>query len=178
MLFDVTKHDFIAAAEDIARAVPAPESQWFIARTNPRCELRVLSGLMERDIPAYTPCETRFRGRAEKKRSVQSPLLVGYVFFLLTPQHSFWEVRRVDGVHSVLLGLNGQPEVVRHSEIARFAKKEADGKFDHTRNAREAKAETEKLKANFADIQALGHSMGVAVLMSALFPEPEMEEAA
>lgn len=178
MLFDVTKHDFIAAAADIKRAVPTPESAWFIARVNPRCELRVLAGLMEREIPAYTPCETRFRGRAERKRKVQSPLLVGYVFFLLTPQHSFWEVRRIDGVHSVLLGLNGDPHVVKHSDIARFAEVEAAGKYDHTRNAREAKAETEKLKANFADIQSLGHDMGVAVLMSALFPEPELDEAA
>lgn len=178
MIFDVTRHDFIAAAEDIVRAVPTPESAWFIARVNPRAESRVLAGLMEHDIIAYTPHETRFRGRAEKKRPVQSPLLVGYVFFLLTPQHSFWEVRRIDGVHSILKGLNGEPQAVQHSDIARFAKKEADGKFDHTRNAKEAKRETEKLKANFADIQALGLEIGAAVLMSALFPEPEMDEAA
>lgn len=179
MLFDVTKHDFIAAAEDIARAVPTPDTAWFIARVNPRAESRVLAGLMEHDIIAYTPHETRYaRARAGKRHAVQSPLLIGYAFFLLTPQHSFWEVRRIDGVHSILKGLNGEPQAIPHSEIARFAKKEADGKFDHTRNAKVAKLETEKLKANFADIQALGLDMGAAVIMSALFPDSELDEAA
>lgn len=179
MMLDVTRHDFIASAADVVRAVPTPESQWFIARTNPRCEFRALSGLMECGIPAYTPCETRFRGRAEKRRPVQAPLLVSYVFFLLTPQHSFWEVRRIDGIHSVLLGVNGSPAAVPHGEIARFAKKEADGKFDHTRNAKEAKQEADKLRAKLGDLQSMGWKEAASMVMAILDGrDDELAEAA
>lgn len=172
---DVTAHDFAVTADDIARLGPGTESEWFVAHTNPRAEYRALAGLREIGIPAYTPSETRWRGRGPTRRAVQSPVLMGYVFFLLREGRSFWEVRRIDGVHDVLFGLNGKPGAIPHRDVARLARKEADGKFDHTRNAKEARKETERLKANLGDLQALGWKAASDLLMEALDPPAVMD---
>lgn len=164
---DITRHDFTVTAADIARVGPDAETQWYIGRVNPKCEARAKAGFDALRIPAYYPQETRYRGRGAGRRKVNLPILVGYVFFQLQPGRSFWEVRRIDGIKAVVFGQNGAPAPVEHAEIARFARKEAEGRYDHTRDAKKARAETQKLHAKLGDLQAMGAD-GVAVLITAL----------
>lgn len=146
-----------------------PDSgQWFIARTKPRCEFRAIKGMEGVGITAYAPVETHFRGRGAARRAVQYPLLASYAFFLLTPKDSFYNVRRINGVSSILLGGDGSPEAVSHREVSRFARKEVDGRFDHTRNATEAKRETQQIKMNLGDLQAMGRKTATDMLMAIL----------
>lgn len=175
---DLTRHDFIVTPADIGRASPHAEARWYIARTNPNCEFRAMIGLSDRAIPTYAPCEIRYRGRGAARRKVRHPILVGYVFVLLEPGRSFWEIRRVDGIAEMLYGQNGDPAPVPHGEVSRFAKKEADGKFDHTRDAKAAKQEVAKLKANLADLQAMGWEAAADLVMSILDPPITYDEAA
>ena len=176
-MIDVTRHDFMVTAADIARLGPDAETQWYIGRVNPKCEAKARAGLDERKIPAYYPQETRYRGRGAARRKVQKPILVGYIFFQLKPGRSFWEVRRIDGIKAVVFGQNGAPAPVAHAEIARFARKEAEGRYDHTRDAKEAQAETEKLKANLADLQAMGEA-GLQLVVAALEGHGSFAQAA
>ena len=166
-MIDVTRHDFTVTAADIARVGPDAETRWYIGRVNPKCEARAKAGFDALRIPAYYPQETRYRGRGAGRRKVNLPILVGYVFFQLQPGRSFWEVRRIDGIKAVVFGQNGAPAPVAHTEVARFARKEAEGRYDHTRDAKEAQAETEKLKANLADLQAMGEQ-GAELVKAAL----------
>lgn len=164
---------------DAALSADPDAGQWFIARTKPRCEFRAIEGLAEIGVTAYAPAETRFRGRGAARKAVQYPLLASYVFFILTPQDSFYNVRRIDGVSSILLGGDGSPEAVSHREVSRFARKEIDGKFDHTRNAPEAKKETQRIKMNLGDLQALGRKTATDMVMAILDGVPDqMDEAA
>lgn len=174
---DVTRHDFTVTAADIARVVPDAETRWYIGRVNPKCEARAKAGFDALRIPAYYPQETRYRGRGTARRKVNKPILVGYVFFQLKPGRSFWEVRRIDGVKSVVFGQNGEPAPVAHAEVSRFANKEAEGRFDFTRDASEARAETVKLRAKLGDLQAMG-AAAVAAIIAALTTPPPLDKAA
>jgi hypothetical protein len=175
---DLTRYDFIVTPADLARASPHAEARWYVARTNPNCEFRAMIGLSDRSIPTYAPCEIRYRGKGAARRKVRHPILVGYVFVHLEAGRSFWEVRRVDGVAEMLYGQNGEPAPVPHGEVARFAKREDDGKYDHTRDARAAKREVAKLKANLADLQAMGWEVGADLVMAILDPPVTYDEAA
>lgn len=166
-MIDVTRHDFTVTAADIARVGPDADTRWYIGRVNPKCEARAKAGFDALRIPAYYPQETRYRGRGATRRRVNLPILVGYVFFQLQPERSFWEVRRIDGIKAVVFGQNGTPAPVAHTEVARFARKEAEGRYDHTRDAKEARIETEKLKANLADLQVMGEA-GLQLVVAAL----------
>lgn len=176
-MIDVTRHDFTVTAADIARVGPDAETRWYIGRVNPKCEPRAKAGFDALRIPAYYPQETRYRGRGAGRRKVNRPILVGYVFFQLKPGRSFWEVRRIDGIKAVVFGQNGAPAPVAHAEIARFARKEADGRYDHTRDAKEARAETQKLHAKLGDLQAMGEH-AITAIMAALKADGEWDQAA
>lgn len=176
-MIDVTRHDFTVTAADIARVGPNADTRWYIGMVNPKCEARAKAGFDALRIPAYYPQETRYRGRGAARRKVNLPILVGYVFFQLQPGRSFWEVRRIDGIKAVVFGQNGAPAPVTHTEVARFARKEAEGRYDHTRDAKEARIETEKLKANLADLQAMGEA-GLQLVVAALEGNGSFAQAA
>lgn len=170
-MIDVTRHDFVVTAADLARVGPDAETRWYIGRVNPKCEARAKAGFDALRIPAYYPQETRYRGRGATRRKVNKPILVGYMFFQLKPGRSFWEVRRIDGVKAVVFGQNDAPAPVPHDEVARFARWEAEGRFDYTRDAKLARMETGKLKANLAELQAMGPG-GVTRILAALERAP------
>lgn len=174
---DVTRHDFVVTAADLARVGPDAETRWYIGRVNPKCEARAKAGFDALRIPAYYPQEMRYRGRGAARRKVNRPILVGYVFFQLRPGRSFWEVRRIDGVKAVVFGQNGAPAPVAHAEVARFARKEAEGRYDYTRDAKEARAEVETLRAKLGDLQAMG-DQAVLAIMAALNPSDHLSAAA
>ena len=176
-MIDVTRHDFVVTAADLARVGPDAETRWYIGRVNPKCEARAKAGFDALRIPAYYPQETRYRGRGAARRKVSRPILVGYVFFQLRPGRSFWEVRRIDGVKAVVFGQNGAPAPVPHAEVARFARKEAEGRYDHTRDAKEARDETQKLQAKLGDLQAMGEQ-AIATIMAALKSDGDWDQAA
>jgi len=176
-MMDVTRSDFTVTAADLDRAQPAAQPQWFIGRVNPKCEARSMAGFRALGIPAYYPQETLWRGRGQTRRKVQRPVLVGYVFFQLEAGRSFWEVRRIDGIKAVVFGQNGAPAPVSAIEVERFRGKEAAGRYDFTRDAKEARAETQKIKAKLGDLQAMGE-MAITAIMSALQPDMPREVAA
>lgn len=174
----VANHKFEATVADVLRAGPEMGAQWFVIRTNPRCEFRALRGLEEIGLLAYAPCETKHRGRGAARRAVQYPLLVSYIFVHLAEGRSFWEARRIDGVEAFLMGANGHPEPIPHRFIARFAKAEREGRYDRTINAKEAKREVDRLRMNLGDLQALGPAEATARIMSILDEPEEWDEAA
>lgn len=163
----------VATVDDVLNAgAPTEDGEWFILRTAPQKEFRALKGLAEIKLTSYCPCETRYRGKIAERRRVKSPLFVGYLFVYMPSGRGFWDVHLIDGVQSILLGTNNMPQPVAASEVERFRKRERDGKFDHTLNAKEAKKETERLKANFADLQSMGPENATAFIMAVLDGKP------
>lgn len=104
---------------------------WFVVRTNPRCETRAVKGLQERGFSTYLPVETKWRRSGRDRKRVDSPLMVGYLFAALAPGQSIYDVRRTDGVHSVV-GVNGTPIAVDPWQVLRYAAAEVAGAFDTT----------------------------------------------
>ncbi|MBB3996893.1 transcription termination/antitermination protein NusG [Aureimonas pseudogalii] len=81
------------------------ETVWFVVKTNPRCEERVTAGLLARGFQAHLPRGVKHMWRRHKrtKTAVSFPLLTGYLFAgLSVDSPSFYDLRQVDGVHSVL----------------------------------------------------------------------------
>lgn len=174
---DVSK--LVATVDQVLKAgAPQRPGEWFIARISPLREFKAVQGLAEIGISTYCPCETKFRGKAQVRRKVKTPLLMGYVFLFVPEGRGFWDIHLIDGVHSFLTGAHGQPKPVATADIERFRSRELKGKYDHTINAKDAKKETERLKANFGDLLAMGHSDGVAMIMAALAPPPDPDDLA
>lgn len=113
---------------------------WFVIKTNPRCERRAEDGLRAAGFQVYMPMASRLiRRRNQKARQrVYQPLLTGYLFVGLdegTP--GFYDLRLVDGVHSVLgrqqsdeRGAANRYIPVGDHIVAEFRRLQGEGKFD------------------------------------------------
>lgn len=117
---------------NISAKLDATERQaWFAVRTNPRCERRAVTGLTERGFSAYLPVETRWRRNGKERKPTENPLMVGYLFAALDEGQSIYDLRRVDGVASVV-GVNGRPVQVDPWAVLHIAASESLGAFDKT----------------------------------------------
>jgi transcription antitermination factor NusG len=82
-------------------------ANWYAIRTATRQEQKVVDGLKdmarERKIPldVYLPCETRWNRMTRIKCTKQVPMLPGYLFLNVEPDH-LWRVDAVEGVHQIL----------------------------------------------------------------------------
>lgn len=114
-----------------AKLNPQERQAWFVVRTNPRCEKKAVTGLQERGFSTYMPVETKWRRNGRERKRVETPLMVGYLFAALEPGQSIYDLRRTDGVHSVV-GINGAPLEVDPWDIFHFAMDEVAGAYDKT----------------------------------------------
>lgn len=114
----------------------ANDNGWFIVRTNPRCERRVIFGLRDQKIVSYLPCEIRWKRTRLSKTRVKIPLFTGYLFVGLRTNDAgapekLYEVKATDGVAEVV-GICGAPAEIKGDWVAKLMQREAGGDFDHT----------------------------------------------
>jgi transcription antitermination factor NusG len=117
--------------------------QWFVVRTNPRCERRAKASLADAGFETYAPTGRRgiIHHRTKKLIVKEYPILVGYIFLVMPAdrrlQH-FGFVRACDGVHSVLglqAQVGGAPRYlpIPASVVDKLHDEEFRGSFDDTR---------------------------------------------
>ncbi|WP_062233168.1 transcription termination/antitermination protein NusG [Aureimonas sp. N4] len=81
------------------------QPSWFVARCNPRCEEKAVARLQALGFHVHLPRGMKLirRRHLRAKQAISFPLLTSYAFVgLSTATPSFYHLRQVDGVHSVL----------------------------------------------------------------------------
>lgn len=124
------------SVRDVEEAGTASEAlRWFVARCEPMAERKVIDGLRERRISAYSPIEKRYRWSRGRKTLDARPLFVGYLFVALTPKQSLYDVCRISGVESIVETTGSKPAQVDGWVILQIACAEVLGLFDHTKRS-------------------------------------------
>lgn len=119
---------------------------WFVARCEPGAERRALDGLRERRICAYLPVEKRWQWVRGRKRLIERPLFVGYLFVgIAMPRQSLYAVKRVSGIEGAV-EVAGVPRAVDAWAVVQIAAAELSGLFDHTGPKRPVYAKDQKVK--------------------------------
>lgn len=116
-------------------------SNWYVIRTATRQEQKVVDGLNDlaysRAIPldVYLPCETRWNRLTRIKTVKLVPMLPGYLFLNIEPDH-LWRVDKIEGVYQIL-GWSREQTVREAMDMASFVGElraaQAAGAFDRTR---------------------------------------------
>lgn len=107
MTYEIGQHvGFVDLIEEKRAEFPISEtSQWFCAVTNPNCQARAALGLHELGYRTFYPKVRRWVTHARVRKAKDRPLLGRYIFVEVDPkneQQSFYAVRAVNGVESVL----------------------------------------------------------------------------
>lgn len=127
------QHDLTKPLPGSAAGVDvAADLAWFIIVTNVRAERRAAQGLERKGLVSYLPLQERFVVRSRRRVYSAQPLMPRYLFIGLKPTDSFWALRSVDGVESVVR-FDGEPVQVPVGIIAAFVEREMAGEFDETR---------------------------------------------
>lgn len=90
-------------------------TDWFVVRTNSRCEKRVEQFLRERGYTSFLPLQTVLRVWSDRKKKVQLPLIPSMVF-VQNPQVNKEALYSTPGFHSILKD-NGKIGRVSPQEI-------------------------------------------------------------
>jgi transcriptional antiterminator RfaH len=126
------QHDFSKPLPGSAAGVDvAADLAWFIVVTNVRAERRAAKGLERKGLVSYLPLQERLVVRSRRRVHVAGPLMPRYLFVGFKPTDSFWALRSVDGVESVVR-FDGEPVRVPVGIIAAFVEREMNGEFDET----------------------------------------------
>ena len=109
--------------------------QWFVVRTNIRCERRASRSLRAAGYRVYWPQmrKSSIHHRTKKRIFKRLGLLVGYVFVRMTRlstdgRPDWYTLRSCDGVECVL-GIDGKPISVRRDDIADLIRPQHPPKF-------------------------------------------------
>lgn len=89
--------------------------KWYAIYTKPKWEKRVDQLLKNKDIESYCPLNKVCRQWSDRKKIVQEPLFISYVFVQLT-EAMIHSIKEVDGVINLVYWL-GKPAVIRDEEI-------------------------------------------------------------
>lgn len=110
--------------------------QWFVVRTNIRCERRASRSLRAAGYRVYWPQmrKSSIHHRTKKRIFKRIGLLTGYVFVRMTRLSSdgrpdWYALRACDGVECVL-GVNGRPFAIPRDDVVRFMQWQRQRKFD------------------------------------------------
>lgn len=105
---------------------------WYVVRTEPLAEGKVVEGLRERRIPAYCPTERSWRWLRDRRKTLSiRPLFVGYVFAGIGLNRSLYDVNRLSGVEGVVESF-GQPAMMDSWALLQIGLAEIAGTFDRT----------------------------------------------
>ena len=106
-------------------------SDWYVAATKPKCEVRISAGLLEASIEHYVPMERVWRRGRRYKTERTQPLLPGYVF-VRTDRLDL--VCGIDGVTRIVGFPDAEPMSERHvAALEAIRQAEDAGLFDKTR---------------------------------------------
>lgn len=110
--------------------------QWFVVRTNIRCERRASRSLRAAGYRVYWPQmrKSSIHHRTKKRIFKRIGLLPGYVFIRMTRlsakgQPDWYTLRGCDGVECVL-GWDGKPYPVPREDVADMMLRQRQRKFD------------------------------------------------
>lgn len=136
-------------------------SRWFCAMTNPNCQARAALGLHELGYRSFYPKVRRWVTHARVRKAKDKPLLGRYIFVEVDPkneQQSFYAVRAVNGVESVLsswqqtpFGTRVQPAAFCHDWIASMRLRQMAGEWDETKGILPIGARIKLMEGEFAD---------------------------
>jgi transcription antitermination factor NusG len=105
---------------------------WYIIVTNVRSERRGQHRASAARVWRLTCPSASARSRNRRMVPRVLPLMPRYLFVGFGERDSFWALRSVDGVESVVR-FDGQPVSVPRQVIAAFVERELAGEFDATR---------------------------------------------
>lgn len=94
---------------------------WFILNTNPNCVSKAAYGLIDKGLQVYCPLVRQMRKPPRSKPDAKPvefarPAFSRYLFVGMPVKSSWWDVRRTDGVESVICN-NLAPVVVSRDDI-------------------------------------------------------------
>ena len=92
------------------------EKQWYVIYTKSNCEKKVASILSKYNIENYCPLNRTMRQWADRKKMIQTPLFISYVFVCVTPD-ALYKVRQTSTDIINFVYWLGKPAIVKHNEI-------------------------------------------------------------
>jgi transcription antitermination factor NusG len=163
MNYHIGQHvGFVNLIEERKAEFPiSPTSRWYCAITNPNCQARASLGLHEIGYRTFYPKVRRWVTHARTKQAKDKPLLGRYIFVEVDPendQQSFYAVRAVNGVESVLskwqetrFGMSIQPAEFPTEWIESMRLRQMAGEWDATRGDIPIGARIRLMQGEFAD---------------------------
>lgn len=125
---------------------------WYVVMTNPRCEKRAQSGLVDKGFAVYLPQYRLEKIRKDVRTLVDRNLFPRYLF-VQAPYGSWPRITSTDGVQALVrdCGLTGRPMSVSDKAIGALLDRQNDGAFDCMLNAdKQPKGRAKKIKPPFS----------------------------
>lgn len=122
--------------------IPQRESpiQWYAIRTKPGRERQAIEGLRERRFrEVYMPVERRLRRTAMGRKTVEHPLIPGYLFIGIGPESpDIYGALRIEAVSDLVRHASGVAATSADVGVFVYGLRamEAAGEFDHTPKAK------------------------------------------
>lgn len=163
MTYEIGQHvGFVDLIQEQQTEFPISEtSQWFCAVTNLNCQARAALGLHELGYRTFYPKVRRWVTHARVRKAKDRPLLGCYIFVEVDPkndQQSFYAVRAVNGVESVLSswqptagGDRVLPAAFCSDWIFSMRVRQMAGDWDETRSSIPIGARIKLMEGEFAD---------------------------
>lgn len=107
------------------------ELPWHVAIVNPNCHTRAVLELHSLGYRTFYPKIKRWVTLGRVRKAKEKPLLGRYLFVEISHQQSFGEVRRANGIES-LVGVAGEPLKVDWQVVNDFRMRQMAGEFDET----------------------------------------------
>jgi len=128
------------------------ECAWYVVMTNPRCEHRAQTGLVEKGFGVYLPQYKleKIVKRTKQRKTVDRSLFPRYLF-VWAPHGSWPRITSTDGVESLVreFGRQGPPVKVTAMAVQKLLDLQNAGTFDQMMAAA-TKGKAKKQKAPFA----------------------------
>lgn len=118
-------------APEPAPSEPEGPCAWYVVMTNPRCEHRVQSGLIDKGFACYLPQYRDERIIPRKGvRKVFDRMLFPRYLFVSAPHGSWPRITNTDGVQGLVRNCFGMPMTVTPMAIQILLDGQASGEFD------------------------------------------------
>lgn len=162
--YEIGQHVGFVDLIDRGQEIQFPESataKWFCAVTNPNCQARAALGLYEIGYRTFYPKVRRWVSHARVRVAKEKPLLGRYIFVEVdqkNDQQSFYAVRAVNGVESVLsswqqtpFGDRVQPVAFCSDWIVSMRLRQMAGEWDETKGTLPIGARIRLMEGEFAN---------------------------